>query len=91
MSRLKKIGTWIECLFEKHKVVRRSLVYWAATIITLATYAVFKDPTAITSPAAAALATVTGILTAVIGFYQWDRTKDSESKANSKANSKGDE
>lgn len=73
---LKELGRLVECLFEKHKFVRRSLVYWAATIITLATYAVFKAPNEITAAAATALATVTGILTVVIGFYQWDRKQD---------------
>jgi len=73
---LKELGELVECLFERHKFVRRSLVYWAATIITLATYAIFKTPEAITTASAAALATVTGVLTVVIGFYQWDRNKD---------------
>lgn len=73
-----RLGKLIECLFEKHKFVRRSLVYWAATIITLATYAIFKAPETITAASASALATVTGILAVVIGFYQWDRTKDGE-------------
>lgn len=77
---LTAIGELVECLFEKHKLVRRSLVYWAATIITLATYAIFKEPTSITAASATALATVTGVLTAVIGFYQWDRNKDGEDK-----------
>jgi putative flippase GtrA len=73
-----ELGKLIECLFEKHKFVRRFLVGWSATIITLATYAIFKEPTTITAASATALATVTGILTVVIGFYQWDRTKDGE-------------
>jgi len=78
MVNLKQWGELIECLFEKHKFVRRSLVYWAATIITLATYAVFSTPTEITAASATALATVTGVLTAVIGFYQWDRKQDND-------------
>jgi putative flippase GtrA len=76
--KLSEWGRILECLFEKHKFVRRFLVGWAATIITLATYAIFKEPTSITAASAAALATVTGILTVVIGFYQWDRTKDGD-------------
>lgn len=78
MVTLKQLGELVECLFEKHKFVRRSLVYWAATIITLATYAVFVEPDKITAASATALATVTGILTAVIGFYQWDRKQDKD-------------
>lgn len=79
-TKLQELGKLVECLFEKHKFVRRSLVYWAATIITLATYAVFKHPELITAASATALATVTGVLTVVIGFYQWDRTRDKEDK-----------
>lgn len=77
---LKELGELVECLFERHKFVRRSLVCWAATIITLATYAVLSEPDKITAASATALATVTGILTAVIGFYQWDRKQDGEDK-----------
>lgn len=73
---MKRFGYWVERLFEKHKLVRRVLVVWSAVIITLATYAIFKAPNEITAASATALATVTGILTVVIGFYQWDRKQD---------------
>ena len=78
--KLSEWGRILECLFEKHKFVRRFLVGWAATIITLATYAIFKSPETITAASATALATVTGVLTAVISFYQYDRNKDGEGK-----------
>jgi multisubunit Na+/H+ antiporter MnhG subunit len=73
---IRRFGLFIERLFEKHKLVRRVLVIWSAVIITLATYAIFKAPNEITAASATALATVTGILTVVIGFYQWDRKQD---------------
>ena len=72
-GRLQKIGLFVECLFEKHKLVRRLLVFWSVTLITWVITRVFDDLSQLTAPVAAALATVTGLLTAVIAFYQWSR------------------
>ena len=49
---------------------------WAISIITYATIAMFSDITKITAPSATAYASVTALLTVVIGFYQWSRSKD---------------
>jgi len=63
-------------LFEKYKMVRRLALLWALALITYATHAMFADIGAITGPAAGAYATVTALLTAVIGLYQWQRHAD---------------
>lgn len=73
---LRRLGEIVECLFEDHKFMRRSLVYWCMTLITLATYAVFKEPEKITAASATAISTITGLLTVVIGFYLKSRELD---------------
>lgn len=70
------IGRVIECLFERHKFVRRLMVFWAAWLITWVTLRLFADPAAITAAAATAYATVTGLLTIAIGHYQWSRSRE---------------
>lgn len=69
-------GLFIERLFEEHKLIRRLLVLWAVTLITWTVTRVFSDLAALTAPVATALATVTAILTAVLGFYQWARQNE---------------
>ena len=54
--------------FNKHKGVRRLLLLWACCLIT---YSVVKNHLADTVAVA-----VIGLLTVVIGFYQWSRNKD---------------
>lgn len=63
-------------LFNEQKLVRRLLVLWAVCLITWVTLRVFADVTLITAAAATALATITALLTVVIGFYQWSRGQD---------------
>lgn len=79
-ERLAMLGRWIECLFEAHKLVRRLLVAWAMVLITWVVTRVFGDLAQITAPVATALATVTAILTAVLGFYQWARQNEDRPK-----------
>lgn len=63
------LGKAIERLFEDHKLVRRIMVAWAMTLITIAVL----DPEKYTDAKFLAL---TGLLTAVIGHYQWSRGRD---------------
>jgi len=68
--------TKVADLFEKHKLVRRIALLWAMSLITYATHAMFADISEITAPAVSAYVAVTGLLTAVIGLYQWQRHAD---------------
>lgn len=72
------LGDWIDRLFNKHKAVRRGLVVWAVWLITVVTLLVFSDLDKLTAPVATALATITALLTVVVGLYQWSRNKDGE-------------
>ena len=67
---------WLDSFFERHKGARRLLLLWAMVLITYATHAMFSDVTQITGPSVTAYATVTGLLSAVVGFYQWSRARD---------------
>ncbi len=76
MSRIRQFGRLVELLFEKHKLVRRMLVFWAVGLITWVVLKTFSDLTLLTAAVATALATITALLTAVLGFYQWSRTHE---------------
>lgn len=73
---LDRLGALIECLFERHKAVRRLTVFWACALITWVTLRIFADPAVITAAVATAYATVTGLLTVAIGLYQWSRQQE---------------
>lgn len=62
--------------FERHKLMRRLLVAWACALITWVIFQVFKDPAIITPAINAAMTIVVGILSTVIGFYQYLRDKE---------------
>lgn len=64
-----RIGQAIERLFEVHKLVRRVMVAWAMALITIAAL----EPERYTD---AKFLAVIGLLTAVIGHYQWSRSRD---------------
>ena len=71
-----ELGRAIERLFEKHKLVRRLLVFWSVALITWVVLRVFSDLTLVTVAVATALATITALLTAVLAFYQWSRQNE---------------
>ena len=73
---MKKLGEWVECLFEEHKFVRRLLVLWAVCLISFIVVVAFKDLTVITASVAAAVSTVVGLLSVVINFYLRSRELD---------------
>ena len=73
---VEKILNWVDRLFNEHKLVRRGLVVWAIWLITVITLLVFADMDKITAPVAAALASITALLTVVVGLYQWSRDKE---------------
>ena len=73
---MRTIGEWVERLFEEHKLVRRVLVFWALGLITFVILVSFNDLTLLTASVAAAVGTVVGILSVVIGFYIRSRELD---------------
>jgi len=66
----------IKDLVEKHKLIRRLTLLWAVILITAVVIRVFWFPIDIPSGTAAALSTVVGILTVVIGLYKYMRGRE---------------
>ena len=66
----------IDALFNKHKLVRRTIVFIAMALITFTVYTII--PKLDGGHAVTALATVIGILTPVLAFYKWQRDKDGD-------------
>lgn len=60
---------WLDRLANHHRLFRRSVLVWACCLITWAIYKAFTAPPQMGASDAAALASVIGILTVVIGFY----------------------
>jgi len=67
---------WIDRLFNKHKFMRRLLMFWAIALITWTVGREFRDLSEITAASVSALGVVTAILGTVIGLYQWSRDRD---------------
>ena len=67
--------TFIGRLFEEYKLARRALLIWALVMITIsinrfwAQIASFPDPGKV-------VIVIIGLLSIVIGFYQWSRGND---------------
>lgn len=73
---------WFEDLANRQRLFRRLVLIWAMTIITYVIYVV-ADPNLLIQIGAAGATVVTGIigiLTTVIGFYQWHRQQDDSVK-----------
>lgn len=64
----------------KNKRVRRFLVAWAVVIITMILVWTWMAPPDIPSGTATVVVAVIGILSTVLGFYQWSRKKEDEKK-----------
>jgi len=67
---------FIGLLFEKYKFARRLLLIWASWLITYSIIQFWSKLDHITDPAARVIIAVFGLLTVVIGFYQWSRERD---------------
>lgn len=66
-------------LVEDHKLIRRTLVVWAAGLITVVTYDILDvlgKMDELTTPVVSFYLGVTALLTTVIGFYQWARERE---------------
>ena len=62
--------------FPDNKFFRRLALVWAMGLITWTVVRVFARAPNISAGTATALATVVGILTVVVGFYQWSRQQE---------------
>jgi hypothetical protein len=65
------IGAWVERLFNKHKLMRRATMFWCMGLIT---YITVNNPDMDTGNFTA----VIGLMTIVVGLYQWDKARDSD-------------
>lgn len=75
-------GFWatLATLFEDHKLARRFSLFWAMWLITDMAYR-RSDPVLMASGNGmqpTEFIAIVGVLTTVIGFYQWSRGKDDE-------------
>lgn len=71
------MNAWLDRLCNRHKLFRRASLVWACWLITWAVMRAFGDaPPDITGGTAAALASVCGLLTVVVGLYQASRSRD---------------
>ena len=73
---MSSVGQWVDRLFNKHKLVRRLLVFWAASLITWVIVTVFTNLDLVTGNVVTALSIVVGLLTTAIGFYNYQRKLD---------------
>jgi hypothetical protein len=72
---------WLDRLANSHKLFRRLLLMWACWLVTVVSLRATM-PEALTDmsgPAASVVIGVIGILTTVIGLYQWMRQRDDSS------------
>lgn len=71
-------GRALDALFERHKLVRRAALVWACWLISVVVLRVTETEALphITGPVATVVGAVIGILTVVVGLYQWLRARD---------------
>lgn len=74
---LDRFGRWIECLFERHKFVRRFVVLTFAGLGLIVTARLFLYGNLdFDGPVAAAYASFTTCIAAVLSFYTASRGRD---------------
>lgn len=61
---------------DRYRVIRRLAIGWVMWLITYATLQVFAHPETLSGGAAAAYATVVGMLSVVLGVYFHDRFQE---------------
>lgn len=75
-----RLSAAIAALFEKHKFVRRALLAWVVWLITSITLHPPEYLTSISEAGRDVILGVVGLLTVVIGFYQWHRKQEDQSQ-----------
>ena len=82
MTALARLCAAIDSLCNRHRLFRRGALIWACWLITWAVQRTLgPSPPDVSAGAAAALASVCGLLTVVVGLYQWARGRDDQSGA----------
>jgi len=76
---LSRFGNWVECLFEEHKLVRRSLVFWAIFEINRLVTHIIHITTEVNAAVASVVGAIVGILSTVLVFYIRSRELDNGS------------
>jgi len=64
---------WVNRLFNQYKFMRRFMLFWIVVLLTFVTYRVFWQTEGELSSEYMAL---TGLLTIVVGLYQWLRERE---------------
>jgi len=70
------VNDWVDRLFNKHKLVRRTMVFWAIYLVTFVLTIAMLNMDKITGPVATVIVSVVGLIATVLAFYQWSRTRD---------------
>lgn len=71
-----RVRNAVRSALEEHQAVRRLLLLWVCWLITVTVDRFFLNIQHIDAPQATVITAVIGMLTAVIGFYQWTRSKE---------------
>lgn len=83
-------GKWFDELSERQRLFRRIVLIWAMALVTFVVDVVMDVDVllSLTTEATTVVISLIGILTTVIGFYQWHRAQDD--KLSQKSDSDGD-
>lgn len=72
-----RMASVFDALCNRHRLFRRGALIWACWLITWSVQRAFgADPPVISNGTAMSLASVCGLLTVVVGLYQWSRERD---------------
>lgn len=66
----------LENFVERHKVIRRVILAWWMTLVSMTTGVMIYSPEKVSDAWAAAYATLVGISALITFMYQWSRHKD---------------
>lgn len=80
---MRGLDNWFDRQANRNRLFRRLLLVWACGLITWVVWVSFTKPPDIPGSTAAAITGVLGLLTVVIGFYQWSRASE-DAKARQK-------
>ena len=67
---------WLDDFFNKHKGARRFSLFWAMSLITYIAVSYVRKMGELNETDGIVILGFIGVLTPVIGFYQWHRSKD---------------
>ena len=78
----KALGSFIKDLFEEYKAARRLTLFWCLWLISVVVLRITEPEIilGITAAGATVVTAIIGILTTVIGFYQWHSKWHSSNK-----------